>query len=371
MKVALVHDYLIDFGGAERVFLEFHKIFPKAPIYTILVDKKGMGSFWKEFEGAEIRESWFSYLPFSSKLISPLRFLIPLIWGSFDFSDYDLVIGSASWAVTKGFNKGKKTIEICYLHTPPRYLYGYDTSRNWRNKWFSGMVNVYATVVNHFMRMYDFTSAQKVDYFIVNSVNTGKRVEKFYRRNDYKVVYPPIEVEKIIGSKVKPQKGDYYLTGGRMVASKNFDLVIKACQKMGVNLKIFGTGIEEKTLKKLATKKVEFLGRISDEELISYYKGAKAFILAQKDEDFGMTPVEAGATGCPSIAFRGGGYIEAIVEGKTGVFFDELTTEALVGGIKRFERTKIKKEDCIKQAKRFSKERFKKEILEFVKKVYA
>ncbi len=373
MKVALVHDYLIDYGGAEATLSSLHEIYPKAPVYTLIVDEKGMGKFWRKFSDAKIISSWFNFLPFASTLISPLRFLVPFLWAGFDFADFDVVITSASWAITKGVKKGPRTIEICYLHTPPRYLYGYDTSRRWKERWFGKLVDIYALVVNHFMRMYDFKQAQKVDYFIANSINTGKRIEKFYRRHDYKVIYPPVDVDKIIDSKLGPLTRDYYLTGGRMVASKNFDLIIRACQKAGVELKIFGTGIEENRLKSMAGQKVEFLGRLPDEELISYYKGAKAFIIAQKDEDFGITPVEAMAGGTPVIAFKGGGYVESVIDGKTGVFFDEPTVESLTKAIKRFNDLNhlIKSEDCIKQAKKFSKERFKREILKFVQEKYA
>lgn len=370
MKIALVHDYLLDFGGAERVFAELHKIYPDAPIYTVLVDKQGMGKFWSEFADAKVITSWFGKLPFASKLISPLRFLLPLIWNSFDFSKFDVVIGSASWAVTKGFKKGRNTIEICYLHTPPRYLYGYDTSRNWKTLWFSKLVELYALIVNHFMRQYDFNAAQRVDYFIANSKNTGKRIEKFYRRN-YKVIYPPVEVEKIITSKVKPVGGNFYLAGGRLVAAKNFDLIIKACKEMKVKLKIFGFGILDSELKSLADESVEFLGKVTDEKLIALYKGAKAFILAQKDEDFGITPVEAAATGCPVIAFRGGGYMETVVDGVTGLFFEDLTVESLTEAMKRFEERKSNPKACISHAKNFSKERFRNEIVKFVKENYA
>lgn len=372
LKVVIVHDYLIDYGGADVVLAELHEIYPKAPIYTLIVDKKGMGRFWNKFSDAEIKTSWFNYLPYSSKIISPLRFLIPLLWRQFDFSKYDLIITSASWAVTKGMRKGGGTIEICYCHTPPRYLYGYDTSRNWKGKWFSKLVDIYALIVNHFMRIYDFERAQKVDYFIANSKNVGNRIKKFYRR-DSAVIYPPVETERIQKVVAAPSyqllATDYYLAGGRMVASKNFDLIIKACQKAKVKLKIFGSGLEEENLRKIADDNIEFLGEISEDELISYYKSARAFIVAQRDEDFGITPVEAMAAGTMVIAFRGGGYLETVVEDRTGIFFDQLTVDSLADAIIRFNdlnQFKIKPEDCINQAKKFSKERFVSEIKEFV-----
>lgn len=355
-------------GGAERVLLAISEIYPNAPIYTIYAKKDSPAV--KQMGNVTIKESWFSYLPFAHKIISPLRFLIPLIWSSFNFKSYDLVITSASWAVTKGMRGAKR--EICYLHSPPRYLYGYDTSRNWQGKWFSGAIKAYALVVNHFMRIYDFKQAQKVSYFIANSQNVAKRIEKFYRRTDYKVIYPPVDVSKFKHKPIISHKSDYYLTGGRMTAAKNFDLIIKACKKIRVNLKIFGTGVEEKNLKKLSKKhppadsKVEFLGNISDSDLINYYKNARAFIVAQKDEDFGITPIEAAAACCPTIAYRGGGYLESVIENKTGIFFDELTVDSLVKAIERLNRTTIKPSVLVSHARKFSKERFQKEFIKFI-----
>lgn len=363
MKIALVHDYLNEFGGAERVLLALSEIWPDAPIYTAFYRKNSPA--WERFKNKNIKVSWAHYIPFfNNKLHSPLRFLAPLIWGSFDFSKYDVVISSAGWYVTKGFRKGKKTVEICYCHTPPRWLYGYQTSIEWQKYW---PVRVYAAIIGHFMRIYDFKSAQKVDYFIANSKNVASRIKKFYRRNS-KVIYPPVELLK--ASRVK--KGDYYLVISRIVGGKGLDLAVEAAMKLGIKLKIAGKPagyyMEYKRLTKMSKGKVEFLGYVTDQELVKLYTGAKAFLALATDEDFGITLVEAMLAGTPVIAFRGGGYIESVIEGKTGVFFDESTVDSLTKAIREFERTKIKSEDCIKQARKFSKERFKKEIKEFVKK---
>ncbi len=364
-RVALVHDYLDEFGGAERVLLALSRIYPEAPIYTIYARK---GSFaWEKFKDKRIVESWFARLPFSHRIISPLRFLLPLIWGSFDFSDYDLVITSAAWAVTKGVGKGRATREVCYLHTPPRYLYGYDASREWGGL-LGGFVKVYACFVNPFMRWYDRRQARRVDFFIVNSKNVGGRVEKIYGRRDYRVIYPPVDVEKFLSLKINDRRDDYYLCGGRLDKHKNFGLIIKACKKAGVNLKIFGLGNEEENLKKLRGEKTEFLGRVADNELIYYYRGAKAFLVSGADEDFGITPIEAAASGCPTIAYKGGGYLESVVEGKTGIFFEKLTVGSVAFAIKKFERMKFNEETLRAHAKKFSEERFEREIKEVVGK---
>jgi glycosyltransferase involved in cell wall biosynthesis len=366
MKIAIVHDYLIDFGGAEEVLAVLHEMYPKAPIYTSILNKTKMAKFMYKFEGSKIITSWFNYIPFADRAISLFRFLVPLIWLGFDFSNYDLVLSSSSWAITKGFKKGKKTIEICYLHTPPRYLYGYDTSVIWQDKWYGFLVNIYGAIVNHFMRIYDFKQAQKVDYFVTNSIEVGKRVEKYYRRFDYKVIYPPINITGITKSNSVQDNNNFYLTGGRMVGAKNFDLIIKSFNQNNKKLKIFGSGIQERYLKSIANSNIEFLGKVSDETKFELLRSCKAFILAQKDEDSGMTAVEVQAAGKPAIAFNGGGYPETIIDGKTGILFDNLNIDELNKIVIKFEKMKFKSEDCINQAKKFSKERFKKEMLQFV-----
>ncbi len=366
MKIAIVHDYLIDFGGAEQVLLALHEIYPKAPIYTLILDKKGIGDSWQKLQNAKIYTSWFNSLPFSSKLISPFRFLLPLIWKSFDFSSYNLIIDSSSWAITKGFKTKSDQIEVSYTHTPPRYLYGFDTSRNWKNSWFSKLVYFYGFLVNHFMRIYDYDTAQKVDLFIANSKNVQARIEKYYGKTST-VIYPPVEIDKIVKIE-NEEKENFFLTGGRLVAAKNFDLIIKACKEAKVKLKIFGSGVLEKELKKLANENIEFLGELSEENLYSYYKKAKAFIAAQRDEDFGITPVEAMASGTPVVAYRGGGYLESVVDAKTGIFFNELKTESIVSAINKLSRTRMDSQDCINEAKKFSKERFKTEIKKYILK---
>src|SRR3989338_5409181 len=178
MKIALVHDYFSEFGGAERVLRVLSDMFPDAPIYTAFKVKGSLMD--KSFADRTIHESFLAPILRIGKLYSPLRFLAPLVWRSFDFSEYDLVIASSSWYVTRGFKVGKNTKVICYCHTPPRWLYGYETSVGFTKYW---PVRVYAAIIGHFMRIYDFKTAQKVDYFIANSENVKDRIGKFYRRD--------------------------------------------------------------------------------------------------------------------------------------------------------------------------------------------
>lgn len=364
MKIALVHDYLNEFGGAERVLLSLSEIWPQAPIFTAFYKKDSPA--WQRFKDKKIRVSWAHYLPgFASKLHSPLRFLAPWIWGSFDFSKYDVVIGSAGWYITKGFKKSSRTVEICYCHSPPRWLYGYQTSIEWQRYW---PVRVYGVIIGHLMRRYDWRSAQKVDHFIANSNNVARRISKFYRR-DSKVIYPPVDLI-IKNQHLIPRKRDYYLVISRIVGGKGLDLAVKAAVRLGLRLKIAGKPagyyLEYWKLAKLAEGRVEFLDYVSDEKRAELYAGAKAFLALATDEDFGITPVEAMLAGTPVIAFRGGGYLESVIEGKTGVFFNQPTVGSLVKAINKLKKMNIKEKDCIAQAKKFSKERFKKEMKQFV-----
>ena len=366
MKVALVHDYLKEYGGAERVLTALSEIWPQAPIYTAFCDKNSTAG--KAFSDRRIIESWLAPLLKFKNLYSPLRFLAPVIWRSFDFSDYDVVVTSASWYITRGFKVSPKTKVFCYCHTPPRYLYGYSTSIEWQRYW---LVRLYALLVNHFLRLYDFRSAQTVDQFIVNSKNTQGRVKKFYRR-EATIIYPPVEIEKIAQATKNFKIKDYFLVVSRVVGAKGIELAMKAAKKLKTPLKIVGetAGLYWFTqgVGRLQNKYVEFVGRVSDEELYQYYGQCKAFLALATDEDFGITPVEAMAAGRPVIAFRGGGYLESVVEGKTGEFFDEPTAESLVNVLKKFKPEKYRPEDCRKQAEKFSKERFKREIKEFIQK---
>jgi glycosyltransferase involved in cell wall biosynthesis len=361
MKVALVHDYLNEFGGAERVLLALSEIWPEAPIYTAFYKKDSAAG--KRFRDKQVRVSWVNYIPgFAGKLHSPLRFLAPAIWNRFDLTGFDVVIGSAGWYVTKGFKRKGGAVEICYCHTPPRWLYGYQTSIEWQRYW---PVKVYARIIGHWMRKYDYEAAQRVDWFVANSQNTKRRIKKFYRR-EAKVIYPPVELPKV--GKVK--KEDYYLVTSRIVGGKGLELAVRAAKKLNLRLKIAGEpagwGREYERLVKMAGERIEFVGAVDDKELAELYGGAKAFLALASDEDFGMTPVESMLMGTPVVAFKGGGYVESVVEGKTGVFFEKATIESLSRAIKRLGKMKIKSEDCVRQAGKFSKERFKREMKGFV-----
>lgn len=370
MKVALVHDYIKEFGGAERVLKVLTEIFPDAPIYTAFCVKGSTAH--REFKDKKIIESFLAPLLKLGKLYSPLRFLIPVIWGSFDLSDYDLVITSCSWYVTRGFKIGQKTKVIAYCHTPPRWLYGYETSVGFTKYW---PVKVYAALVGHFIRLYDFLTAQPpkrdkipvrsgVDVFVANSENVRQRIQKFYRR-DAVVVYPPVEVEKIqkVSRKLGvSQKEDYFLIVSRLVGAKGIEEAAIAFKNLPYKLKIVGeaAGYSDvaRKLKNISGGNVELLGRVSDNKLYKLYALARGFIALARDEDFGITPVEAQAAGTPVIAYNGGGFKETVIDGVTGVLIDSTDENSIKGAIDRFNKIKWNRKKIQKNAERFGKEKF-------------
>ena len=364
LKVALVHDMINEFGGAERVLLALTEIFPNAPIYTSYCTKNSPA--YHRFRHKKIITSWINLVPFIDKLSSPLRPLIPLIWGSFNFKDYDLIISSASWYVTKGFRRGENTKEICYCHTPPRWLYGFTTSVNFQ-KYYP--IRFFTLITEHIIRLYDFAQAQKVDLFLANSKNVAARIKKFYRQDSI-VVYPPVNLPKI---KLVPKK-DYYLIVSRLAGAKGLDLAVKTANSLHTKLKIVGESaglsLEHRQIKKISGQNIEFLGHVSDEQLWKLYSEARGFLATATDEDFGITPVESMACGTPVIAFAGGGYLETVVDGKTGIFFKESTVKSLYSAIKKFESMKFKREDCLAQAQKFSQENFIKNIKKIVSGLY-
>lgn len=369
MKIALVHDYLNEFGGAERVLRVLTEMYPKAPIYTAFA-KKGSPAY-ERFSDREIRESFLAPILKIWKLHSPLRFLAPLIWRRMDLSEFEIVITSASWYITRGFKVGEDTKVICYCHTPPRFLYGYQTSINWQKFW---PVKIYAGIVNHFLRIFDWKSAQSVDRWVVNSRNVRERVKKFYRQ-DSEVIYPPVEVKRLIEASKGVNKEDYFLIVSRLVGGKGLEEAVEAAVELGFELKIVGgqagLSVVAERIKEQAGKKVELLGRVSDEELAELYSKARGFIALAKEEDFGITPVESMAAGTPVIAFRGGGFKETVVDGETGVFVDDTKVESLRRAVEKIESGDWNKEKLQEQARKFGRKRFERQMGQVVKEVRA
>lgn len=353
MKVALIHDHLVQDGGAEKVLQVLQDCFPNAPTYTLIYDEKKVD---KSFKAKDIRTSFLQRMPFSLKKYQWYLPLMPSATESYDLTEFDVVISSSS-AFAKGVITSPETKHICYCHSPTRYLWT-DTHAYIRDLHIPNIIKKFLPPLLTRLRLWDQVAANRVDLFLANSETVKNRIKKYYRR-DSNVVYPPVDL-----SAFKPKEkpgGNYYLAGGRLVPYKRFDLVVKAFNRLGMPLKIFGQGPEFEKLQRLARGNVELLGYVSNEERAELYRGAKAFINPQV-EDFGITPVEAMASGTPVIAYADGGALETVIEGKTGTFFNEQRWEALSDLIIRFKPEQYDPQILYNHAKTFSTEQFKQQI---------
>lgn len=358
MKIALVHDWLNNVGGAERVLIELHQIFPKAPVYALFYNKKFVEKFLPK---AEIRTSSLQKIPFITKLYRYLFFLMPSAIESFDLSDFDVVI-SSSVIFSKGLVLKPKTRHICYCYSPTRFLW--DRHSEYENQ------GIFATLSRHLLRVWDRQASDRVDEFVAISKNVQSRIKKYYGKES-KIIYPPtcITTRGVVMPKSVDNLG-YYLIVSRLFPHKNIDIAIDAFNKLGFRLVIIGDGPEKNNLKQIASKNIEIIGYQKDSEVINYYQNCKAFIMPQ-EEDFGLTPVEAMSFGKPVLALRKGGALETVAEGTTGEFFDDPIPEAIADGIRRLNEnySNYNPTTIQKWAEKFSKEKFKKEIIDLVSNV--
>lgn len=361
MKIALVHDYLVDFGGAERVLTVFSKIFPSAPIYTLLYDAEKLGAY---FAGSDIRSSFLNKLP--RFIRSKKRWLLPVLpkaVESFDLSEYDLIISSSS-AFAKGVIKKPGTLHVCYCHTPARFLWDYKDKYQ-KDNGYGAPTRALINFVIHFLRLWDKDSAGRVDFWIANSETTRWKIKEYYDK-DSTVIYPPLSDLRSGLTLARPEK-DYFLVVSRFSAYKKISVVIEAFNELGWPLIIIGEGPERKRLENISKSNIKFTGFVSDDKLAGYYANSKAFILAN-EEDFGLAALEAASFGKPALAYRRGGATEWLEEGKTGEFFDEQTKESIIAGARKmvthdfsYDVNHIKK-----NTERFSEKNFRDNISEFI-----
>lgn len=376
-NIVLVHDYIKEYGGAERVLEALHELYPTAPVFTLVYCPEFLGPHKKRFAKWDIRPSFLQVVPFKEKLISPFRLLAPFVFKLFDFSDYEVIIVSATGAYSPNTINKKTAKQICYSHTPPRYLYGYATAREWKK---NPLMRFAGELANHFLRIIDVASSQNVDIFLTNSENVRERIKKFYRR-DAVVVYPPVGFSSVSFSRKRESSQerspirsemtkDYYLAGGRLARPKHIDILIQAATHMQIPLTVFGKGFAGygEELKKIAGSNITFVGEVTDEEKMNLMEHAKAFLFAGEDEDFGITPVEAMSVGTPVIAYKSGGVLETVIENKTGIFFSQLTANSVEKAIKRLKTVHIFSKVCRKQATHFTKKEFLDKIERIVSK---
>lgn len=330
MKVALVHDFLNQLGGAERVLDVLHEIFPQAPVFTLLYDEEKTKGKYKNWEiYPSFLQNFPSFFRKHQKFLLPLY---PIAIEQFDLSDYDLVISSNN-SFAKGVITKSNVPHICYCHAPMRYAW--DWHAEYLKEQKLGKISSFFTrFLLNYIRFWDKVSAERVDFWIANSKTTAHRIRKYYRK-DSVVIYPPVDISKFESVDWQTKKEDYFLIVSRLSPYKKVDLAVEAFNKLGLHLVIIGEGSQRKELEKIAQDNIEFLGYKPDEVVIEYYTNAKALIFPG-EEDFGLTPVEAMACGTPVIAFRKGGVMESVIEGRCGEFFDEPTVESLATAVRKF-----------------------------------
>lgn len=361
MKIALVYDRVNKFGGAERILLALHEIWPEAPLYTSVYDEKN-APWAKDFK---VIPSFLQKFPPARKNHECFAPFMPIVFESFDFDQYDIVISVTSEAA-KGIVTRPKTLHLCYCLTPTRYLWsGYEEYFNKARKRFLMRYPI------AYLRLWDKIAAERPDEYIAISKTVQARIKNYYHRES-EVIYPPVDTDKFeIPSFAKAtagkQNSNYFLVVSRLVKYKKVDLAVEAFNKLGWSLKVVGVGREMGNLRKKAKENIEFLGQLTDNELLSYYQNCEAVVFPQ-EEDFGIVPVEAMACGKPVIAYGKGGAIETVIGGVTGFFFKEQTVGCLAAKLQNSKVSEILKEGCRKQAEKFNKERFKEEFKNFVEK---
>ncbi len=368
LKIAIIHDQLTQYGGAERALETILDIFPQADLYT--------GSY----KPINISQRILKHRIVSSGVPTWLSFLMPLAFEGFDLRQYDIVISEGT-AWPKGVITNPQQLHVSYIYTPPRFLYRYATEGQKRDKWY---FKPFLKVIDHFLLIWDFSAAQRPDYLLSISQEVAKRVKKFYGRDSH-IVYPPVDVSgplsgihksRQVGSLGSAKAGEnkieeYYLCISRLSAYKNIDLLIEAFKLTDLKLKIAGTGKEEDRLRRLAGQNIELLGFVTDQEKQELLANCKGFIFPTDYEDFGIVPVEALSYGKPVLCHRSGGSLEIVQESITGMFFDDLSPQKLAEKIIEFDKTidasLYDREKTVESVKKFSADRFKQEFGDFVR----
>lgn len=355
MKIALVHDWLNQIGGAEDVLENLVELFPSAPLFTSLFWPQKMPAHWREWD---IRTSFIDRLPRAHKNQQLYFPFYPLAFEQFDFRSFDLVLSNKS-GFCHGIITGPETLHICYCLTPTRYVWRYHQYAEQEN--LSRLTRAIMPPFLKSLRQWDRLAADRVDHFIAISDNIRQRIAKVYRR-DSTIIYPPVDT-----SRFAPDSGidDYYLIVGRLVPYRRIDILIEAFNKMQRPLLIAGDGRDRARLESLAQSNIQFLGYVSDSDLPSLMARCRAFMWPG-EEDFGITPIQAMASGRPVIAYAAGGALETVIPGRTGVLFKDQTAEAIVAAVEQFDVASVDSGDICAFARQFDAQHFKKKMQRFI-----
>lgn len=357
IKVAIVHDYLNQYGGAERCLEIFHRLFPRAPVFTLLYDKDAL----PQYRDWDIRTSFIQGIPFAGRSYRNFMWLFPLAMRRLDLKGFDLILSSThAWG--KGIRTGQGSCHICFCLTPIRYFWDlYDEYR--RNYHFSPLMRLSLPLFVNSIRRWDLKMSRQVDYFIAISKVVSGRIRRFYARES-SVIYPSIDTSFFAPSNTGGD-GGYYLSVCRLKEYKRVDLIVEAFSRLKLPLKVAGSGEMAGRLKRNAGPNIEFVGPVYGSGLRDLYQGCRALVFAA-NEDFGLVPLEAQACGRPVIAFAGGGALETVIEGVTGTFFREQDARSLIEAVTRFQRMRFDAAAIRRNAVRFDNARFETEFLDFV-----
>jgi glycosyltransferase involved in cell wall biosynthesis len=359
MRVALVHDWLNQMGGAESVLETLVDLFPGAPVYTSIYWPAAMPAAYRQWD---IRASWLDRLPYVKQHHQLFLPLYPLAFEGLDLGDYDVILSNKS-GFCHGVITAPETLHVCYCLTPTRYLWRYHDYA--QREGLGRIARILLTPVLHNMRVWDRMAADRVDRFIAISSEIQRRITKYYRR-DSDVIYPPVDVGRF---SVASSHEEYYLVVGRLVPYKRIDLAVRACTELGLPLKISGSGRDLARLQRMAGPTVEFLGRVPDDALPDLMAHCKAFLFPGA-EDFGITPVQAMAAGRPVVAYAYGGALETVKEGISGTLFGEQTAESLAAALQRFDAEQYDPLAVRRHAEQFDVAVFRQKIGSYIDRAY-
>jgi glycosyltransferase involved in cell wall biosynthesis len=355
MRVALVHDYLNQYGGAEKVLEALHDLYPNAPVYTSVYAPDSMPEHFRDWT---IHTSFMQHMGVFRRRHQLGLLLYSTAFERFDLSRYDLVISSSSaWA--KGVITGPHTLHICYCHAPMRFVWHYHEYL--RGESVGPLGRMILPFILGYVRLWDEVSAQRADSYIANSREVARRISKYYRRTAT-VIHPPVDLSNY---EVAPSYDDYFLVVSRLVPYKRLDIVIEAFNQMGLPLKVVGRGRQREALESAAGPNIEFLGAVTQEELRRLYARCRALVWAEA-ADFGIAPVEVQASGRPVIAYAAGGALETVVAGETGCFFHQQTAEALIAAVQSFDAARFDPARIRRHAEQYDVSVFKHRMAEYI-----